>query len=122
MEKRFLNSMNYNADLASNYEKGGGESLTIPDQSLTIRQILERFTRGQVLDVAHHDSIGYDDPDFDDVDPTLDPAFDIIDAYNLKNEIQERQKNRQKAVEKSRQTIIDEAIEREAQTKVERSE
>ena len=33
-------------------------SLTIPDQSLTIRQIIDRFSRGQDLNVMH--SVYYD--------------------------------------------------------------
>jgi len=96
--------------------------MTIPDQSLPTRKILELYTRGRSVDIAHHQAIGYDNPDWDDVDPTLDPAFDIIDAHNLKSEIIERQESRKRLLEKAHQTTLDEALEREAQTKVERSE
>lgn len=38
--------------LASDYEFNFGESLVEPDQSYTIREILERFTRGGAPDVS----------------------------------------------------------------------
>ena len=57
-------------------------SLTIPDQSLTIREIIDRFSRGQDLNVMH--SVYYDgeegEVDFDHIDPTLDPAYDLSDV------------------------------------------
>ena len=57
-------------------------SLTIPDQSLTIREIIDRFSRGQDLNVMH--SVYYDgvegEVDFDYIDPTLDPAYDLSDV------------------------------------------
>lgn len=53
-------------------------SLTIPDQSMTIRQILDRSIAGSVSYETH--PVYYDNvDDFDAVDVTLSPDFDFSD-------------------------------------------
>lgn len=41
--------MEYDYRIHSDPELGGGISVTIPDQNYTLRQILDRFTRGQSI-------------------------------------------------------------------------
>jgi hypothetical protein len=56
-------------------------SMTVPDQSLTVSEILDRYTRGLAPPIAR-DPI-YDDRenlDFDDVDPVDRPDFDLSDV------------------------------------------
>jgi len=45
MKNKIRTQYNYNP--ADGKEKGGGISLTVPDQTLSLQTILERFTRGQ---------------------------------------------------------------------------
>lgn len=67
-----------------------GVSLTVPDQSMTIQEILRRFATGQTIGVGKQ--IYYDDlDDFDQIDPTLDPNFDLSDVSLIRNEIKERE-------------------------------
>jgi hypothetical protein len=58
-------------------------SMTIPDMSYSIKDLLERFTAGTLppvaRDVSYSDS---DNLDFDDFDPTKDVNFDLSD-YTL---------------------------------------
>jgi len=68
-------------------EVNKGESMTIPDQSLTIRQILERFTLGQPVMGSHAVMYDGENPSHDDIDPTLDPAFDLSDYTTISSEI-----------------------------------
>lgn len=79
--------------LASGMETPKGESLTIPDQSLTIREIVERFVMGEPTlgqRAVHYDEV----EDFDNIDPTLDPAFDLADVSTISSEIEEAKANR----------------------------
>jgi hypothetical protein len=67
--------------------------LTVPDQTLTIREILNRFTLGQPVEGGK--SIDYDGTDdFDATDPTLDPDFDISDAERIIKDIKRNQAER----------------------------
>lgn len=78
-------------------------SMTVPDQSLTVREILDRFTRGLSIDQTQRNTYGYDETELDiDVpDPTLDPDFNIITAHHLNNERVERQKRARQEKEES---------------------
>lgn len=83
MNKVFLNQNTYDPNVNGIGEVNVYPSLTVPDQSLTIPQILDMFTRGVNLGSILKDPIGYDDPDIDDIDPTQDPAFDIVQAKQM---------------------------------------
>lgn len=71
------------------YDDLSGSSMTIPDQSLTVRDIIRRFTRGQ-MDIPPIDS--GDDDDFNtevvDFDDRLD-AFEILSqsSHNIQEQI-----------------------------------
>lgn len=45
MKPRVKNSLNAN-EFEKTYEKGGGISMTVPDQSMSLKEILDRFARG----------------------------------------------------------------------------
>lgn len=56
-------------------------SMTVPDESYTVRDLLDKFTRGVVPPVARH--VRYDDdPDSVDLDALPDNSFDKFDAYD----------------------------------------
>lgn len=54
-------------------------SLTIPDQALSVRQILERYAVGATLDASHYVGSFDNDADFDDFTPSESPDFDLAD-------------------------------------------
>lgn len=71
------------------------ESETIPGQAYTVKEVLLRFNNGtlpNIVQPVYHD----DTDDFDDIDPTLDPAFDIVDAENILKQINNNKKERDK--------------------------
>lgn len=94
MNKTYLNSNTYDFRIHDTKEYNGQPTMTVPDQSLTIPQILEMYSRGQSIDSVLRQGVGYDDPDFEDLDPTLAPEFDINDANRLLQETKERIKQR----------------------------
>lgn len=70
-------------------------SKTIPNESYTVAEILERFSRGQGIDGQRIIHYG-DDEDFDDYDPTLDPDFDIVDAYTRMQQFHANMRERER--------------------------
>lgn len=70
---------NYDAK-AHKYESTNKPSMTVPDQTLTVRQILDRYARGLSADVAT-----YDDYDVDDESYVPDPrTLDLVDRQRMK--------------------------------------
>lgn len=104
--KVILTNMNYNENIESSVryaKKQTRPSLTVPDQSLTIEEILKRFVVGESLPIGknvYHDG---EDPDFNDYDPTLDPNFDLADATQIKMQIAERKEALRIRTEEARQ-------------------
>lgn len=64
-----------NSDFKKSYEQIGDEINTIPNQSLSVPDILEKFRNGTLGNIAKQ--VYYDE---DLYDPTLEPDYDIIDA------------------------------------------
>lgn len=61
----------YNAPLGPFIEVNDGPSMTVPEQGLTIQEILARYVRTGVMPVAVHDDNGGNqafEPDFDPLD------------------------------------------------------
>lgn len=87
------NSLNANS-FPKNYEKNNGISLTVPDQTMSIRTILERYSRG--LPIGGRTDVYYDEED----------EMPDIKSLDL-SEIQEMRENAKQTIEKySRKKVI----------------
>lgn len=64
-------------------------SLTIPDDSLSIVQIIDRFVKGLPTDNVHRYPATYQDNNFNDDDFSVDPAnqfgLDLTDIDEMRN-------------------------------------
>lgn len=60
-------------------EINNSPSETVQGQSLSVNEILIKFTQGTLGDIVH-DHYYDEDPNFDDIDPTLSPDFDLSDT------------------------------------------
>lgn len=61
-------------------------SMTVPDMSYTIRELLARFTAGTMPPVGRQ--VYYEDnPDINNPDPLDAPNFDLVDAYELRDKM-----------------------------------
>ena len=58
------------------------DSMTVPDMSLSVKEILNRFRRGTIDPLSLYRSSLDTDDDIDD--DTLDDITDIVDIHNLK--------------------------------------
>lgn len=77
-------------------------SLTVPDQSLTIRQIIERYQRGEEMNIAH--PCHYDDDETFETDPTaMGQNFDLADFTAMQKEINERSLQRERDAARKKQ-------------------
>lgn len=110
MNKVFLNQNTYNPEIHGIGEINLKPSVTVPDQSLTIQQILELFTRGIDPPSIMKNGVGYDNPDWDDLDVTQNPAFDIIDAKKGLDEIRAKIEESKKPKPQPLQKTLDDAI------------
>lgn len=87
-------------NLQYNYKDNQGEinnepSETVPNQSFTVGEVLLRFSNGTLPNIVQ--PVYYDDnDDFDNVDITQDPAFDLVDAENYKNYLATKKESEQK--------------------------
>lgn len=69
------------------------DSQTIPGQTYTVSEVLFRFSNGtlpNIVKTPHYE----DNPDFDNVDITQNPAFDMVDAENFVQKIKHQQSER----------------------------
>lgn len=90
MEKIAIRQMEY---VPGKGEINNSPSETIEGQSLTINEILIKFTQGTLPNIGldnYYDTDQYEEIDFDSYDPTLDPAFDLADATQLQYEAMQR--------------------------------
>lgn len=77
----------------SDMEKGGGISMTVPEDSYTIKELVDRYERGEAIPVARislYDEVDNREPDFDDEDSNQFLSDDITDQY------EKMQNNREK--------------------------
>ena len=75
----FVNRFTYDYTAPYVTETILGESETIPDQSYSIEEIITRFTGG-IMPTVNNRVFYDDDPDFDSIDPTMRPDYDLVDA------------------------------------------
>lgn len=82
------------------FEHVSGKSETIPDQSMSVREIIKKFTQGTLPDIGK--SIYYEldagSEDFDEYDVTESPDFDLTDVENYRMNIE-------KIIEKNTENI-----------------
>lgn len=69
-------------------EVGGGESLTIPDDAISIKELLMNYVKGIPDLRARNAQYASAEPDFEDYDPTQDPDFDLADYASEMERIQ----------------------------------
>lgn len=83
---KFRTPYNYDCESES-YEKNELPSVTVPDESYTIQELLTRFTSGTMPPIWM-DGEYDEDPDDDTI--VESPGMDIVDVHEYMNELAER--------------------------------
>lgn len=87
---RILNYLSYSPDEVK-YEETSDEVVTVPDQSYTIRELLENFTSNIPPSLNIYEDEGlFDENDEFGYDPIGDRDLDLVDLQQLRAEINER--------------------------------
>lgn len=60
MKRKWINQFSYDSE-KSHKETPKGVSKTIPEMTLSLRELLERYTRGQNIEIFHPTYLGEDD-------------------------------------------------------------
>lgn len=87
MKKVFITQYNFDPTKTP-VEKTGKTVLTVPDMSLTVRDILKKHAAG-ISPAISQLPIWTENPNFDDFDPTYGD-FDLVDARELLTGVNER--------------------------------
>lgn len=96
-----------------------GEDQTVPNQALSINEIITKFSQGLLPELKQYDEYdGEDEVDFSFIDPTLSPDFDLSDTDNIDEYINylnelKSDLNKPKASDESTQQISDKTTETE---------
>lgn len=76
-------------------EINSGEENTIPNQSLSVREILNRYIKGLPIDNIQRKGYYTGSDDFEDYDETLDPNFDLSDVTEGMLQIERNKQERE---------------------------
>nr|WAE43386.1 MAG: hypothetical protein [Microviridae sp.] len=83
MKKKFKCQGTYDYLKDSDYEVSSGVSMTVPDENMSISEILDKFAHGISPNIVLGDYYS-DTDDFDDHDPIIN---DLTDLDDIKNEL-----------------------------------
>lgn len=97
--KRFNTHWNFTPKFA---EVNSGEIVTVPDHALTVHEILAKYAEGTLPSLMKLGS-GEENPDFEDVDETQVPNYDLVDAQMSMFELEQNKKLRDKLFEEQKQ-------------------
>jgi hypothetical protein len=87
---KVLSYLSYSPDVVK-YEEGSDEIITVPDQSFTVRELLENFTSNIPPSVHDYEDEGiFDENDPFAYDPVGDRDLDLVDLLQLRQQLDER--------------------------------
>lgn len=87
---KVLSYLSYSPDVVK-YEEGSDEILTVPDQSFTVRELLENFTSNIPPSVHDYEDEGiFDENDPFAYDPVGDRDLDLVDLQQLRQRLDDR--------------------------------
>lgn len=94
---KVVSRLKYNPS-AVKYERGGGPQIAIPDQSLSVREILERFRRGTIDPEEVMRKNFFDEEGEEDLEVFDAPIQDLTDLSDVIHSAKQRMDKEQKSV------------------------
>lgn len=102
---KVLNYLSYSPDKVK-YEETSDEVITVPDQSYTVRELLENFTSNIPPSLNMYEDEGlFDENNEFGYDPVGDRDLDLVDLQQLKAEIDERVTNQTAALTRKEKEV-----------------
>lgn len=87
----------------------GEELLTVPDQAMSLQEILDRFTRKESLPIATDGLYENDTDDVGEIDLGKFHAMDIVDQYSHIENMFEKQQRYENELEQARAEALEHA-------------
>lgn len=110
---KYRNSDNFKLGQSEkDFEENNEPSMTVPDESFTIKEILEKYTRGIAPNIFRTPSYAPDEVDFDDMTITDGNDFDVTDVeaeYSVVNQRIEASKSKSEKPKKGEQSSVADA-------------
>lgn len=107
MERSFITKFTFTTE-GIGHKKSEKPSLTVPDQSYSVQELIEKFTRNIPVPISQ---IGnYDEePDFDNIDPSRLSDYDLTTLQDMQIEYQSIVQNINEEIKKHKdQKVIPE--------------
>lgn len=100
-----IRQLNY-YETEQSFEKHEGESETVPNQAFTVTEVLQKFQAGTLPNISK--KIYFEEnADFDNINPTESPDFDLADATILKDQLLYNHTKRVAEAEEEKQKLSD---------------
>ena len=106
---RILTPFTYDKELDGTMHQNSGQLMTVPEDTLSMRDIYNRFRNGEPLDVNLYDPL-YSDNEYQDIDlSVLDPVevMELTQKYNDIRKKHEENIEKQKELEEFQQRFKD---------------
>lgn len=108
MEHRLYNNYTKKFSLEEVGEVNSSPSVTVPDESLSIKDILQRFVTGQPLDILRRSAIFGDDMEQSEDDWNVHPSnqfehdlLDLVEGQEVVDNITSRRKSKNATTNKN---------------------
>lgn len=102
-------------------EENSGEIVTIPGKALTVRQMIERYSAGILPDIQNVPQYSGSE-DFNEIDETRDPAFDLSDVSRISEELNTKHKKIEEQEKRKQKSLLDAELKRIQEDKKELEE
>lgn len=76
---RVIKNLLYDKEKHGSYHVNSGEVMTVPEDTMSMREIYNRFRNGQPLDVNHYD-MNYSEDEYQDIDLE---RLDLVEIQEL---------------------------------------
>lgn len=93
----------HNYDYRVGLHRVKGESMAVPGESYTIKELLLKHSQGIMPQIGNPEPI-FDDQEDMTTNPTLSPTFDFAEAHELKQQTKQTIKEKQQALEESKKS------------------
>lgn len=90
---KILSNLKYRRDDHGTFHKNSGEIVTVPEDTLSMREIYNRFRNGEPLDVNLYDPL-YSDNEYQDIDLSMLDPVEVMELTQKYNDIRKKHEER----------------------------
>lgn len=88
-----VSNLKYDRFKHGSFTKNSGEIVTVPEDTLSMREIYNRFRNGEPLDVNLYDG-NYSDNEYEDIDVSMLDPVEVMELTQKYNDIRRKHEER----------------------------